>query len=73
MSNIINPTQVKTAEENEATYEKRKGKFLLFFDTEWWEKVSQRHIGNDIHIKTDREIRDVYLNGKKVNQLSPKQ
>jgi len=30
-------------------------------------KDSIEHIGSDIHIITEREIRNVYLNGKKIN------
>ena len=60
------PTTVVGAEEIERAYKKREGRFLLFFKTTWWEVVSQKHIGNDIHIETDKEIRNVYLNGKKI-------
>lgn len=55
-------TVVVGREEREDSLIKRVGKFL-FFKTEWWETVSTNHIGNDIHIKTDREIRQIYLNG----------
>lgn len=51
-------------EERKGTYEKREGRFLLFFKTTWWELVSSEHIGNDIHVETDREIRQVFINGK---------
>jgi len=57
-------TDVHGTEEREGTYEKRTGRFLLIFPTEWWEQVSERHIGNDIYIITNREIRTIYLNGK---------
>jgi hypothetical protein len=58
---------VKGAEEKEVTKERRTGRFLFFFETEWWETISERHIGNDIHIATDKEIRNVYLNGELIN------
>lgn len=64
MTTTQGKTIVEGVEEMEGTYIKKTGRFLLFFKTEWWEKVSERSIGNDIHIKTDREIRQVYLNGK---------
>jgi hypothetical protein len=61
-------TQIKTtingAEEIKKTYERREGRFLGIFKTTWWEEVASEHIGNDIHIETDREIRQIYLNGK---------
>lgn len=60
----ITKTDVIGANEVEETYEKRTGRFLFLFTTEWWEKVSQKHIGNDIYIKTSKEIRQVYLNDK---------
>jgi hypothetical protein len=66
----MNSTQPKTfihgTEEVEGTYVKRTGRFLVVFTTEWWEMVSSKHIGNDIHIKTDNHIRHIYLNGKKI-------
>jgi len=55
-------TTVEGIEEKEGTYVKKTGRFMLFFKTEWWEKVSERHIGNTIHIITNRKIRQVYLN-----------
>lgn len=45
------------------TYEKREGRFLVFFKTNWWEKISEKHIGNDIFIETTNPIQNVYLNG----------
>lgn len=60
----LETTLLEGWEEREATYVKKTGRFLVFFKTEWFEKVSDRHIGNDIQILTDREIRQVYLNGK---------
>lgn len=52
---------VQGSEEVKKTFIKREGRFL-FFKTEWWEEVKTEHIGNDIHIITTREIRQVYLN-----------
>lgn len=56
-------TIVQAQEEVEDTLVSRVGRFLGF-ETEWWETVSTKHVGNDIHIGTTREIREVYLNGK---------
>lgn len=57
-------TIVQGAESMIGTYEKRERPFLIFFKTTWWEKVSERSLGNDIYITTNREIRNVYLNGE---------
>jgi hypothetical protein len=64
MAKTINKTIVEGTEEVKKTLEKREGRFFLFFKTVWWEEVAIDHIGSDIYIKTDREIRQVYLNGK---------
>ncbi len=58
------PTFVKGREEIETTQVKRTGRFMLIFKTEWWETVRTDSIGNDIHIKTERPIRQVFLNGE---------
>jgi len=51
----------------EITQEKRKGKFLFCFDTEWWETVKMETIGKEIHAKVDENdvIEAVYVNGVK--------
>ena len=64
MATISLKTEVAGLEEREVTQEKRTGSFLFFFKTEWWEKVSEKSLANDIHIKTEREIRSVFVNGK---------
>jgi hypothetical protein len=64
MAEIQTATMVAREEEHLETKVLRKGKYLIFFDTEWWETVSSDHVGNDIHINTQHPIRDVYLNGK---------
>jgi hypothetical protein len=69
MATTLGPTQVNGAEEISKTFEKREGRFLLFFKTTWWEEVKREHIGNDIYIETTREIRQVYLNGKPLFNL----
>ena len=62
-------TIVKGLEEVKKTeVKKRKRVFFGLFSVEHWEVVSTEHIGNDIHIKTNREIRGVYLNGNKLKQ-----
>lgn len=63
MTRTINETRVNGVEEKMGTYEKKEGRFLLFFKTTWWEKVSEISLGNDIYIETERPIRNVYLNG----------
>lgn len=63
MNAILNKTIVQGIEEVKDTMVKRVGRFLCF-KTEAWEVAKTDHIGNDLHIKTDREIRDIYLNGK---------
>lgn len=64
MSTTQSKTIVRGVEEKDGLYEKRTGRFLLFFQTEWWEKVSETNIGNDIQIITDRPIRAVIVNGQ---------
>jgi hypothetical protein len=34
------------------------------FKVSYYETALTEHIGNDLHITADREIREVYLNGK---------
>lgn len=63
----INNSLVRGSAEEEATQIKRTKKYFWFFNVEWWETVSVENIGHDIHIKTDRPIRAVYLNGNKIN------
>ncbi len=62
-------TRVEGAEERENTQVQRKGTFLFIFPTTWWETISERHIGNDIHITTTKEIRHVYLNGSRMRDV----
>lgn len=63
MATTQGTTIVEGHEEREREQVKRKGRFLFIFPTEWWETVSERHIGNDIYILSNRPIRNVYLNG----------
>jgi hypothetical protein len=49
-------------EMNERWVEK-KG-YFMFFPVSKWVKVSEKHVGDDIYIETDKEIRNVYLNGE---------
>ena len=63
-------TLVGGREEVEKMQQKRTGRAFIFFKTEWWETVSTRHIGNDIYIKTNRDIRAVYLNGELLTSSS---
>lgn len=62
-------THVNGQEEHEDTFIKKHGRFLIF-PTTWFERVNTEHLGNDIFINTDREIRNIYLNGEKL--LLPK-
>lgn len=59
-------TIVTGAEECEGTYVKKTKRFLIFFNTHWWEQVSSTHIGNDIYIETNRPIRKVFINGEQI-------
>lgn len=59
-------TRVKGVEEEEVTEVQRKRRRLIFFKVKVWEEVSAKHLGNDIHISTSKEIREVYLNGKSI-------
>lgn len=62
MAHALNKTEVCEAHEMERTQVKRTGKFLMFFDTEWWETVDVHRVGTDIHVKTDQTIRSVFVN-----------
>jgi len=55
---------IEGIEWNEVTEKLRTRKVLGFFTVNSWVTVSERSVGNDIHIETDREIRHVYLNGE---------
>ncbi len=68
MAAVQSKTIVGGSEQVEETKVRKEGRFL-FFKTIWWEVVSSKHIGNDIHIESDREIRQVYLNGKPLIDL----
>ena len=39
---------------------------FLFGMIKWWELASSEKISNNLHIKTDVEIKDIYINGKKI-------
>lgn len=67
---VTKTTGVAIRSEVEVEEVKRKGKRFFFFNTEWWETVSTKTVGNDIHVKTDSEVRDVYVNGVKYINLS---
>lgn len=66
MAQTINKPIAQGATEVEETYKKKRGWFL-FFPTESWIKVNTESFGDDIMIKTDRPIRDVYINGKLIS------
>lgn len=58
-------TDVYIRDTVEAEEIKRKGKIFFFFNTEWWEIVSTKTIGSEVHVKTDRNISGVFVNGVK--------
>lgn len=64
--NIQNKTVVGGLTEFKDTEVKKRSRFL-FFKTTRWETVSTKFLGNDIHIETQNHIRNIYLNGKKIN------
>ena len=63
MSATYAKTVVVGSERKEGTEVKRERRFLGFFKTTWWETVSTRTLGNDIHIETNKPIENIYLNG----------
>lgn len=63
MATVQQQTEVIGREEREQSVIKRISGFWIF-KTTWWELVSSKHVGNDLHIRTERDIRQVYLNGK---------
>ena len=67
MAHTTNCTNIVGAEEIEKKEVCRTGRFLLFFKTEWWETIKTTSLGNDIYIETDRPIRNVCINNKKIS------
>lgn len=65
MAQATNQTEVTGAEQYEDTQIRKRGR-LLFFPITWWETVSSKHLGNEIHIDTTHRIRTVYLNGEPI-------
>jgi hypothetical protein len=63
MAQTSNKSIVRGTEEILNTYTKEEKRFLLF-PVKYWQLINTEHIGNDIHIETDKNIRNVYLNGK---------
>lgn len=67
----MNPSQshqdgisVKGVENLEERYCVEKKSKFKFFNLNWRAKKSTISLGNDIIIQTDRQIRNVYINGK---------
>ena len=58
------PTRIVGSEEIEIINVRKK---FLTFPIMWRVQSSTKHIGNDIFIKTDHPIRNVYINGKLLN------
>ena len=50
--------------EAEETQIKRTRRILFVFPVSYWTTISRNHIGDDVYIKTNKQIRNVYLNGK---------
>lgn len=50
--------------EVEETQIKRTRRILFVFPVSYWFTVGSNHIGDDVYIKTNKQIRNVYLNGK---------
>ena len=64
MAQTISKPLVTRADEIEETTVKKTGRFLIFFKTEWWETVNTHYFGSEIHVKSDKEIRKVIVNGE---------
>lgn len=60
-----NSTNVHEGHWYEITQEKRRGRFLFFFPTEWWETTNRALVGNEIHVQTTHQISVVYVNGER--------
>lgn len=63
MTNAVLYSQVHQEGEYRVTFIEHRALFGLI---KWYEKVCEDHVGNDIFIETERQIRNVYLNGKKL-------
>jgi len=63
MKYIENKTRIRIAEKWDNEVIKRV-KGVKWFHTTWWETLSSTCLGKDIHIETEDEIRNIYLNGK---------
>ena len=57
-------TVVVGSERMESTQKLREVRFLWFFEVTKWEVLSTTKIGTDLHITTDRDIDNIYLNGE---------
>lgn len=72
MASNTQAPRVHIEDETEIVEVQRKRRVFFFLETTWWETVSREHIGSDLHILTDRQIRAVYINGELRELLTPK-
>jgi hypothetical protein len=63
MAQTVNETKVVGRENMLNTYQKKEKSWFIF-KVPYYELVNTEHLGTDIHIESDKEIREVYLNGK---------
>lgn len=62
MAKAIFRQQIVEIQSHERTYYDKHT--ALFGLVSWWRKVRTDKIGDDLHIFTDVELKDIYLNGK---------
>lgn len=59
-------TMVHGVERGESTLKKRTKPFLFFFRLTYWEIVSTKTTGSEIHIETDHKVDKIFINGKEL-------
>lgn len=64
MAEPINKVIVQGKENTLETYVEKKRRSWLFFTVTHEEVIKTESLGNEIHIKSDREISQIYFNGK---------
>ena len=69
MNAIISITEVDLVQIEKVAYKKKS--LLGIFS--WWVKVSAKKLRDDIYITTNRDIENVYLNGKLFSSTSIKE
>ena len=62
MTKATNTTKVLVNDTVEIKQVKKTKKLAPFLSTEWWETISTKILGSDIHVVTDKKIESVFVN-----------